>query len=146
MIRHILILSACLALLGGRAADLTWLTNIEKAQERAKTDKKAVLINFTGSDWCGFCKRLDKQVFATQEFADYAKDNRVLLKADFPRTTPLPEDLKQANSRLKSRYEVRGFPTLVMIDGDGRVLGKKVGYGGDSPTAVINEFKSWRKK
>ena len=146
MIRHILILSACLALLGGRAADLTWLTNIEKAQERAKTDKKAVLINFTGSDWCGFCKRLDKQVFATQEFADYAKDNLVLLKADFPRTTPLPEDLKQANTRLKSRYEVRGFPTLVMIDGDGRVLGKKVGYGGDSPTAVINEFKSWRKK
>ncbi|HOC01563.1 MAG TPA: thioredoxin family protein [Verrucomicrobiota bacterium] len=146
MIRSLLILSACVTLVGGRAAELTWLTNLEKAQERAKTDKKVVLINFTGSDWCGFCKRLDKQVFATQEFADYAKDNLVLVKADFPRTTPLPEDLKQANARIKNRYEVRGFPTLVMIDGDGRVLGKKVGYGGDSPTAVINEFKGWRKK
>jgi len=146
MIRCLLVLSACLTLLGVRAAELTWLTNLEKAQERAKTDKKVVLINFTGSDWCGFCKRLDKQVFATQEFADYAKDNLVLVKADFPRTTQLPEDIKQANTRIKNRYEVRGFPTLVMIDGDGRVLGKKVGYGGDSPAAVINEFKSWRKK
>lgn len=146
MIRTLLAISACLALLGGHAADLTWLTNLTKAQERAKTDKKVVLINFTGSDWCGFCIKLDKQVFSTQEFADYAKEHLVLMKADFPRTTQLPEDIKQANAKLKTRYEVRGFPTLVMIDGDGRLLGKKVGYGGQTPAAVIEELKGWQKK
>jgi protein disulfide-isomerase len=146
MIRTLLSIVACVIILGGRAADLTWLTNLEKAQERAKADKKAVLINFTGSDWCGFCIRLDKNVFATKEFEAYAKDNLVLVKADFPRKTQLPEDVKKANAKLKDRYEVKGFPTLVMIDGDGRLLGKKVGYGGDGPKAVIDEFKGWQKK
>jgi protein disulfide-isomerase len=146
MIRTLLSLIACLAVLGGRAADLAWLTNLEKAQERAKADKKAVLINFTGSDWCGFCIKLDKDVFATKDFADYAQDNLVLVKADFPRKTQLPDDLKKANAKLKDRYEVKGFPTLVMVDGDGRLLGKKVGYGGGGAKAVIDEFKGWRKK
>jgi thioredoxin-related protein len=146
MIRTLLTLIACLAVIGGRAADLTWLTNLEKAQERAKADKKVVLINFTGSDWCGFCIRLDKDVFSTKEFADYAKDNLVLVKADFPRKTEIPDDVKKANAKLKDRYEVRGFPTLVMVDGDGRLLGKKVGYGGDGPKKVIDELKGWQKK
>jgi len=146
MIRTLLSLLACLAIVGGTASDLTWLTNLDKAQERAKTDKKAVLINFTGSDWCGFCIKLDKEVFATKEFADYATENLVLVKADFPRKTQLPDDVKKANAKLKDRYEVRGFPTLVMIDGDGRLLGKKVGYGGGGAKAVVDEFKGWQKK
>ena len=139
-------LTAFLAIWSVSAADLDWLTDLTKAQNRAKSDKKAVLINFTGSDWCGFCIKLDKEVFSTKEFADYAKENLVLMKADFPRRTQLPDEVKKANAQLKDRYEIRGFPTLVMLDGEGRVLGKKVGYGGGGPKAVLDEFKGWQKK
>ena len=146
MKRILLTLVACVTALALRAGELEWLTDLTRAQALAKSEKKAVLIDFTGSDWCGFCIKLDKQVFATKEFAAYAKDNLVLVSLDFPRKKEQPAELKATNAKLKSRYEVSGFPTVIMIDSEGRILGKQVGYGGDPAKAYIENLKSWKVK
>jgi thioredoxin-related protein len=122
---------------GVRAGELEWHTDLAKAQAQAKAGNKRVLINFTGSDWCGFCIKLQREVFTTAEFQDYAKKNLVLVEADFPRKKTLPAELKAANDKLKQQYKVTGFPTLVVLRGDGSKLGEMVGYGGGGPKAVI---------
>ena len=122
---------------GVSAGELDWGTDLAQAQARAKAENKKVLINFTGSDWCGFCIKLHKEVFATPEFQEYAKKNLVLVEADFPRRTSLPADLKAANDKLKQEHKVTGFPTLVVLSGSGARLGQIVGYGGGGPKAVI---------
>lgn len=139
MKRRLVSLMASLVLLGGitRAGELQWHTDLAKAQASAQAENKKVLINFTGSDWCGFCIKLQKEVFATDEFQTYAKKNLVLVEADFPRQKTLPADLKAANERLKKAHNVRGFPTLVLLDGKGAKLGEMVGYGGGGPEKVI---------
>ena len=122
---------------GVGAGDLDWGTDLAQAQARAQAENKNVLINFTGSDWCGFCIKLHKEVFATPEFQEYAKKNLVLVEADFPRRTSLPADLKAANDKLKQQHKVTGFPTLVVLGSSGAKLGEIVGYGGGGPKAVI---------
>ena len=74
----------CCALLKVSAADLNWLTDVPKAETQAKADNKLVLLDFTGSDWCGWCMKLDKETFSKPEFADYAGKNLVLVQLDYP--------------------------------------------------------------
>ena len=140
------LLAACALLSQVRAAELTWLTDLPKAQAKAKTENKMVMMDFTGSDWCGFCIKLDKEVFATKEFADYAAKNLVLVQLDFPRRKELAADLKKANAALQSKYNVNGFPTLVVLDKDGKEAGRQVGYGGDGPKAFIAKIKEFAAK
>jgi len=139
MNKTILSMLAGLAVLatGVRAAELEWSTDLVKAQAKAKAENKKVLINFTGSDWCGFCIKLHKEVFATPEFQEYAKKNLVLVEADFPHNKTLPAALKTANDKLKQEHKVTGFPTLVLLGSNGAKLGAVVGYGGGGPKAVI---------
>lgn len=122
------------------AAELEWQTDLAKAQAQAKAENKRVLINFTGSDWCGFCVKLHKEVFATPEFQSFAQKNLVLVEADFPRKKTLPPALKAANDKLKDEHKIRGFPTLVILDSQGKKLGEVVGYGGGGPQAVIGKI------
>lgn len=122
---------------GAQAGELEWGTDLAKAQAKAKAENKKVLINFTGSDWCGFCIKLDKEVFSTSEFQEYAKKNLVLVEADFPNKKTLPAELKAANAKLKEQHKIRGYPTLVVLGSDGKKLGEVVGYGGGGPSAVI---------
>jgi len=111
-----------------------WLTDLTKAQARAKSDKKAVLINFTGSDWCGWCIRLRKEIFTRPEFEQYAASNLVLVEIDFPKRKEQPDTLKKANRALAQKFDVEGYPTLLILDEDGKKLGK-LGYmpGGPKP-------------
>ncbi|MCZ7637735.1 MAG: thioredoxin family protein [Verrucomicrobia bacterium] len=96
------LLAGCAALcLTAGAAELKWHTDLAKAQALAKTENKKVLINFTGSDWCGFCIKLHKEVFATPEFQEFAGKNLVLVEADFPRNKTLPAELKAANEEAE---------------------------------------------
>jgi thioredoxin-related protein len=131
-----------------QAGDEAWLTDMDKALEMAKAEKKAVLIDFTGSDWCGFCIKLDKEVFSTSEFGEFAKKNLVLVKADFPRSKKLPPELKKANEQLQKKYAdpFQGYPTIVLVDSTGKKLGEIVGYGGGGPKAYIREVSSKLKK
>ncbi|MEI7730160.1 MAG: thioredoxin family protein [Verrucomicrobiota bacterium] len=112
------------------AADLNWMTDLPAAQKKAKADNKLVFMNFTGSDWCGWCKKMDADVFSKKEFKEYADKKLVMVFVDFPRK-PLAAEQKQANEALKSKYEIKGYPTLIVLDAQGEVVHKNVGYQGD---------------
>src|SRR5207247_1267018 len=133
-------LFACLALLQVGAEELNWLTDLPKAQAQAKKENKLVLLDFTGSDWCGWCIRLNKEVFSKSEFADYAKKNLVLVEVDFPRNKKLPDDLKKANNALGRKYGVDGYPTLVVMKADGTVVWKQDGYLAGGAKAMIEKL------
>ncbi|KAF0177580.1 MAG: trxA [Limisphaerales bacterium] len=118
-------LAITLALLpSGLAADLTWLTDLPKAKEQAKAQGRLVLLDFTGSDFCSSCIRLHKEVFATKEFAEYAKKRLVLMELDFPLKKKQPDALKEANAALAKEFKVDGYPTLIVLASDGKKLGE----------------------
>ena len=93
-----------------------WLVLIDQAYAESEKTGKPILANFTGSDWCGWCKRLDKSVFHHKEFQDWAKENVVLLELDFPRRFQVPAFIQQQNANLQQAFQVRGFPTLWLFE------------------------------
>jgi len=116
------------------SAESSWVTDYKKAQEDAKASKKLMLLEFTGSDWCGWCMKLDREVFSTPEFQNYASRNLILVKLDFPRRRPQTEALKKQNEQLAQKYGIQGFPTIIVLNGQGEKVGE-FGYmeGGPSP-------------
>src|SRR5262245_27613816 len=124
MNKIVLITMVALSTLAVRAEELKWLTDAAKAQTQAKTEKKLVLLDFTGSDWCGWCIKLNKEVFSKPEFAEYAKKNLVLVEVDFPRRKQLSAEQQQANNALQEKYRIEGFPTIIVLDGNGRKVGE----------------------
>jgi thioredoxin-related protein len=127
------------------AAEDTWLTDLPKAMEQAKAQKKMVLLDFTGSDWCPPCKALHKNVLTSGEFSKFAKDNLVLVELDFPKSKAQTPELKAANQELSKKYAVRGFPTIIVLDADGKELFKKVGYGGTPAAEYVAELAKLKK-
>jgi thioredoxin-related protein len=119
------------------AADSGWLESVPQAVDQARRENKLVLLDFTGSDWCGWCKKLDAETFSQSEFIDYARRNLVLVEVDFPSHKPQSEELREANKALKEHYSVRGFPTLVVLRPDGTVLWKQTGYLAGGPGTMI---------
>lgn len=109
------------------ASEVEWLDNYEEAKKLAKEQDKFILADFTGSDWCGWCKKLQAEVLDTTEFKAWAPTHVVLLELDFPRRKPMPAAVKQANEALAKRYEVTGYPTVVFLTADGAQLGR-TGY------------------
>jgi thiol:disulfide interchange protein len=89
-----------------------WLTNIDEAYAESKASGKPIMANFTGSDWCGWCKKLTADVFSHQEFKDWAKNNVVLLELDYPRRKTLPQHIQAQNSNLQSVFGIQGYPTV----------------------------------
>ncbi len=122
-------------------ADEGWLTNFEKAKEQATKQNRPILVDFSGSDWCGWCIKLDKEVFSQKEFKDFAKDNLVLLLLDFPRKKALPPAEQAANEEFLKKYSVRGFPTVLILDAEGKVLGR-TGYQEGGAAAYVEHLKS----
>lgn len=103
---------------------LTWQTDINKAISISKQENKPLFLFFTGSDWCGWCIRLQKEVFKTPEFEAWAKEKVVLVELDFPRRTPQPDAIKMQNNQLQQFFEVRGYPTVWFVKAGGLVDGK----------------------
>ena len=126
------------------AAKAGWLTNFVQAQQEAKSNQKLLLMDFTGSDWCGWCIMLDKEVFSKPEFKEYASKNLVLLELDFPRRKELPAETLAQNERLAVEYRVQGFPTVVVLDSNGKAVGA-LGYMRGGPQAFIAELEKLRK-
>lgn len=89
-----------------------WMVDINKAYEESKKTGKPILANFTGSDWCGWCKKLKAEVFDKEDFKTWAEKNVVLVELDFPRRFKLPENIKQQNYSLASFFKVSGYPTI----------------------------------
>lgn len=124
------------------AAESAWSTDLPAAQAQAKKDKKLVLVNFTGSDWCSWCKKLQKEVFTTKEFKDYAKEKLELVEIDFPNNKKQTDALKKANEALQTKYKAEGFPTIVVLNGEGKEVWRQVGYMPGGPGAWIAKLKS----
>ena len=135
----------CVAALQLSAAEGQWQTDLPKAQAQAKAEKKLVMLDFTGSDWCGWCIKLHKEVFSQKEFIDYAKANLVLVEVDFPNKKKQPEELKRANNALQQKYGIEGYPTIIMLDSDGKKIGQ-LGYQKGGPKAFIESLEKIKKK
>jgi thioredoxin-related protein len=120
-----------------------WLTSFELAQQEAQSKKRLLLMDFTGSDWCGWCVMLDKEVFSKPEFKEYASKNLVLLELDFPRMKKMPPETVAQNERLLMKYGIQGFPTVVVFDSSGKPLGA-LGYTAGGPEAFIAQLERLR--
>ncbi len=125
---------------------MEWTTDLPAARTQAGKEKKLVLVNFTGSDWCGWCKRLDKEVFSTKEFGDFAKDNLALVEIDFPSRKAQSDSLKKANDALKNQYRVQGFPTIVVLNGEGKELWRQVGYLEGGSKVWVGKIRALKKE
>jgi len=126
------------------AAKPGWLTSYDQAQKEAQAKNKLLLMDFTGSDWCGWCIMLDKEVFSKPEFKDYASKNLVLLELDFPRRKQMPPEISAQNERLLMKYGIQGFPTVVVFDSAGKPLGA-LGYQAGGPQPFIAQLERLRK-
>ena len=137
-------LLAGLALMQAGAAELQWMTDLPKAQAKAKAENKMLMMDFTGSDWCGWCIRLNKEVFSTPEFAEFAEKNLVLVEVDFPNSKKQSDELKAANEALQEKYNVEGYPTVIVLNSDGKVAGR-LGYQPGGPKAYIETLEKLKK-
>ena len=126
-------------------AESDWLHAYSKAQEEAKTNHKLLLLNFTGSDWCGWCIKFDKDVFSQPQFKNYAHDNLVLVELDFPRRKSQPTEEKKQNVQLAQQYEVLGFPTIVVLNSNGQKVWQFDGYFPGGPEAFIEKLQTLPK-
>jgi protein disulfide-isomerase len=126
-------------------AESDWLHDWNKAQEAAKANHKLLFLNFTGSDWCGWCIKLDKDIFSQPQFKNYAHDNLVLVELDFPRKKSQPTEEKKQNVQLAQQYEVLGFPTIVVLNSDGQKVWQFDGYFPDGPEAFIAQLQKLPK-
>lgn len=126
-------------------ADSPWANDYKKAQADAKSNNKLVLLNFTGSDWCGYCIMLDRAIFSKPEFKDYASKNLVLVEIDFPnrggaRWKAQSLEVKKQNAELAEKYDVMGFPTLVLLSPEGKTLWRFEGYYSAGVAAFLAEL------
>ena len=126
-----------------QSQELAWESNITKAMAVSKKTHKPMLLFFTGSDWCGWCVRLQKEVLKTPEFAKWAKENVVLVELDYPRRTPQTEEIKKQNYELQQAFGIQGYPTIYFVSSttkDGKVnfegLGN-TGYVAGGPSAWL---------
>ncbi len=108
------------------------MTDWEAAKAKAKAENKPILINLTGSDWCGWCIKLEKEVLSQKAFKDFAAENLILMEADFPKKKEQPADLKKQNAELEKKYLNAGYPTLWLLDAEGNKIS----------TEDLGEFKA----
>ncbi|WP_372370096.1 thioredoxin family protein [Candidatus Uabimicrobium sp. HlEnr_7] len=153
----LILISFCLPCFADKAEDSKkshslWLTDLDKGKEQAKKQNKLILVDFTGSDWCHWCVRLDKEVFEHKEFKEYAKNNLVLVMLDFPAKKKLPAAVKEKNNKAKKKYAIRGYPTILLLDHTGKEVAR-TGYKKGGPknyvkhlTSILEEYKKSAKK
>lgn len=138
--RHLLaLLLTPLAALGAEG----WLTDFEAAKKQAAAEKKDILVDFTGSDWCGWCIKLDKEVFSTPAFK--AQKDFVLVSLDFPRRKEIPADQKAKNEALMRQWGVRGFPTIILTNAKGEAYAR-TGYQAGGPDKYLPHLAELRKQ
>lgn len=120
--------------------------DFEAAKAKAVKEGKPIFINFTGTDWCGWCIKLEKEVFSKKAFQDYAKEHLVLVEVDFPKKKEQTAEVKAQNAKLDKEYGVEGYPTLYLLDAQGKKLTEDIGYREGGPEAYVEHLKSLLKK
>jgi thioredoxin-related protein len=132
------LLALCGMLVSSQAAE-QWETNYQAALEQAAKGNKMVLLDFTGSDWCVPCIKLKKDTFSKPEFQKFAEEKLVLVELDFPRAKEQSVELKKQNQELAEKFGIEGFPTLVLMDSQGKEVARNVGYLAGGPEG----FAKW---
>jgi len=122
-----------------RAEGLEWLGDLESAKEKAKQENKFILVYFTGSDWCPWCKKLSSEVFNQPDFVDFARAKFVPVEADFPRWRPIGNLQMEANKALQDKLHVSGYPTVIILTPDGQEI-HRLGYVAGGPSAFISQL------
>jgi thioredoxin-related protein len=130
--------------LGLRAEGDAWLTDFSAAKKKAAEENKRVLMLFTGSDWCPYCIKWEKELFSTKEFLDYAKNNLVLLMVDFPNKKKLPKAQERANDALLDKFNVEEYPTVILLDSKGKKTAK-LNYTEGGPQAFLGKIGATRE-
>jgi len=123
------------------AGDAAWTTDWEGAKTRSKAENKPILIYLTGSDWCTWCMKMEKEIISQKEFMDFARANFVLMEADFPRKKELAAPLKAQNALLKKEYLNGGYPTMYVLDADGKKISEDLGELKLGPAAFVEKLK-----
>jgi protein disulfide-isomerase len=116
-----------------------WLKDYARALAQAKAERKYLFINFTGTDWCPYCVKLEEEVLSKHQFKSYARKNLVLLRLDFPRTYALSPAIKKYNDDIANKYGITGYPTVILLDSDGTNIGK-TGYFEGGPIKYIENL------
>lgn len=127
------------------ADGINWLDNYAKAQEESQKTGKPILMLFTGSDWCGYCIKMEKDAFSKPEFQKFIQQNFIMFKADFPRRKKLEPGVVTQNLKLQTQYKVGGYPTVIITDAKGKVLAQTGFMRGDVNT-YINAYKGILKQ
>jgi protein disulfide-isomerase len=123
-----------------------WKTDYTAALAEAAKENKMVLLDFTGSDWCGWCIKLQKDTFSKPEFKKFAQESLVLVELDFPRGKTQSDELKKQNEELAEKFGVQGFPTLVLLHPQGKEATRNVGYLQGGPEVFIQWVESARNR
>jgi thioredoxin-related protein len=122
-----------------------WETDFEKAKQKAKEKHELILLNFSGSDWCGPCMRMKKEVFEDKPFSTMADANLVLVNADFPRSkkNQLSEQIRKQNELLADKYDPEGkFPFTLLLNPDGKILKTWDGLPDENADQFIKQIKA----
>lgn len=127
--------------MGYQCAAAEWQTDVHAAMDKAASEKKLVLLDFTGSDWCGWCMKFKSEVLDSQEFGTFANANLELVEVDFPHNKPQAAEVAAQNQALSRTYDVHGFPTFVLIDTMGKEVWRQVGYRPGGPKAFEAELE-----
>jgi len=135
------LLITLLATLPLHASDL-WSTDYDASLKKAASENRMVLLEFTGSDWCPPCKMQAKEVFDQTGFAEFAKENLVPVKLDFPRRSEQDPKIRAANQALAEKYKIEDFPTVILLDSKGNEIAREVGYQGGG----VAGFIAWVEK
>jgi len=115
------------------------------ALEQAAKENKLVLLDFTASDWCGLCIRLEGDTFSKPEFREFAKENLVFVELDFPHKKEQSAELRRQNAELVQKFGVLGFPTLILLNSTGEEAARRVGYLEGGPEGFVNWVESAAK-
>jgi thioredoxin-related protein len=121
-----------------------WQTDFEAAKIKAKAENKLLLVDFTGSDWCGWCIKLKQEVFDKETFKTDAPKQFVCVELDFPQNKELSKELKEQNAKLSDQYKVPGFPTVLVMDPEGEVIAR-TGYLPGGPEAYVKQLGDFVK-
>jgi protein disulfide-isomerase len=106
---------------------IQWMTNYQDAVAKAKAENKSIVLFFTGSDWCGWCKKMENEILSTPDFAKAAGNQFVFVLLDFPMNKTLPPAIADQNSALKQKYGITGYPTIIILDCDEKFVAE-TGY------------------
>jgi len=118
-----------------------WITDYKQALKLSQESSKPILVNFTGSDWCIWCKRLSKEVFTQKAFIDYATAELILLKLDFPRSIKQTDEERKQNEALAKQFSIQGFPTVVILNKDGKEIAR-TGYQEGGAEKYVQHLKA----